>query len=225
MTDAKFAALVLAIVIIAACFAVWPVLRAQGGRARILLAAAIAFFVAGVGAGTYLMLGRPALAVRTLKGPELADLNTFVQPLIANVRRHPDDARGWTMLAKVYLDPRVGDPADAAKALQRAIAIEAARGHADPELYSAYGDALVQLSAGAVPPEAEAAFTQALALKPKDIAARYYLGFAYAARGENAKAIESWQSLLADSPPGASYRQELIDKIAALSAASAKPKN
>jgi cytochrome c-type biogenesis protein CcmH len=88
------------------------------------------------------------------------------------------------------------------------------------EPYSAYGEAIMRLSTSAVPPEAEAAFVQALQIDPKDQAARYFLGFANAARGDNAKAIVLWQSLLKDAPANASYRQELTDRIAALSAVS-----
>jgi cytochrome c-type biogenesis protein CcmH len=88
------------------------------------------------------------------------------------------------------------------------------------EPYSAYGEAIVRLSSGAVPPEAEAAFDQAYRIDPKDQASRYFLGFALAARGENAKAIALWQSLLKDAPANASWRRELTDRIAALSAAS-----
>jgi cytochrome c-type biogenesis protein CcmH len=85
-------------------------------------------------------------------------------------------------------------------------------------LYSAYGEALVQQSSGAVPPEAEAAFGTALRLDPKDMAARYYLGLAYAMRGQNAQAAALWQSLLADAPPNAPWRQQVIDGLAALAA-------
>src|SRR5262249_1873231 len=79
---------------------------------------------------------------------------------------------------------------------------------------------IVRLSAGAVPAEAEAAFARAMQLNPKDQGARYFLGFAYAARGQNAKAIALWQGLLNDAPAHASWRQELVDRIAALTAQS-----
>ena len=205
-----------AIAALAATFAVWPVLRA--GRGRGLLVGAIALFVLAIGGGTYLVLGRPELALRASRGPNTQDIQSLVAPMVEHLHKAPDDARGWTMLGRLYLT--IDDPQDGAKALARAIELSRASKTESAQLYSAYGEAIVRLSAGAVPTEAEVAFARALELDPKDQASRYFLGFAYAARGQNAKAIALWQSLLKDAPANASYRQELVDRIAALSASS-----
>ena len=201
---------------LAATFAVWPVLRA--GRGRGLLAGAIALLVFAIGGGTYVLLGRPELALRASRGPNTQDISSLVAPLVEHLHKAPNDARGWTMLGRLYLT--IEDPQDAAKALARAIELSRASKTESAELYSAYGEAIVRLSAGAVPAEAEAAFARALQLDPKDQAARYFLGFAYAARGQNAKAIALWQSLLKDAPANSSWREELVDRIAALGASS-----
>ena len=204
-------------VLAASAFAIEPVLRGAA-RGRWLLAASLLLFVIAIGGGSYVLLGRPELALRAAHGPDAQDLKSLVAPLVERVHKAPGDVRGWTMLGKVYLT--LGDPGDGAKALARAIEVSRAEKTESAELYSAYGEAIVRLASGAVPPEAEAAFEQALRLDPKDRASRYFLGFACAARGENAKAIALWQSLLADAPANASYRRELIDRIAALSASS-----
>jgi cytochrome c-type biogenesis protein CcmH len=204
-----FAALVTVLVLAAASFAFWPVLR-NAGRGRRILAAALALFVAGVGAGTYLTLGRPALAVRALEGSKTRDMGGLIALLVKRVRRAPGDVRAWEYLGRAYLT--LGDDNDAARAFLRALQLQGN----NAELYSAYGEALVRASHGAVPPEAEAAFEKVLTLSPKDQTARYYLGFAFAARGEKSKAFTLWQSLIDEAPPNASYRQELIDRIAAL---------
>ncbi len=204
------------LIIAAAGFAVWPVLRA--GRGRGLLAGAVVLFVFAIGGGTYILLGRPELALRASRGPSTQDIESLVAPMVEHLHKAPNDARGWTMLGRLYLT--IDDPQDGAKALARAIELSRASRTESAQLYSAYGEAIVRLSAGAVPAEAEVAFARAVELDPKDQAARYFLGFAYAARGQNAKAIALWQSLLKDAPANASYRQELIDRIAALSASS-----
>ncbi len=204
------------VVLAAAAFAVWPVLRGMGGGARALLAGAVALFVIGIGAGTYLAIGRPALAVRTLQGTDTREMNGVIALLARHMHKAPGDARGWTMLGRAYLT--VGDDDEAAKAFERAIRVS--RTPPGAELYSAYGEALVHAAGNAVPPQAEAAFGQALAIDPRDQAARYFLGFAFAARGQNARAIGLWQSLVDEAPANAPYRQELVDRIAALSAAS-----
>jgi len=82
------------------------------------------------------------------------------------------------------------------------------------------GEALTMAAGGAVGPEAEDAFSRAVAANPKDFAARFYLGHALAARGDIRRALALWQSLLADSPPNAPWRGRLVDSIAMLKAQS-----
>ena len=168
----------------------------------------------GVGAGTYLMLGEPYLAARSVAPGE--DIRSLVAQLSVRVRQTPNDPRGWTLLGRGYLT--LGDPNDAAAAFRRAIAV--ATTDQRPTLLSAEGEALTMAAGGIVTPAAEAAFDTALRLDSKDQAARYYLGMAYAMRRDNAHAMMMWQSLLADAPANAPWRGELVDRIAALKAAS-----
>ncbi len=202
---------------IALAFVVWPLWRRAAPRGRLLLAAATGVLFLGIGAGTYLIVGRPALAVRALEGADTRDLNGLIALLVKRVHAAPDDLRGWVFLGKAYLS--AGDGEDSAKAFARAIALSEKAKQPDPNLYSAYGEALAHAT-GTVPPEAQAAFARTLALNPKDQAARYYLGMAFVAQGQNARAIAMWQSLVADAPPNAPWRQELVDRIAALTASS-----
>ena len=116
-----------------------------------------------------------------------------------------------------------GDPGDAAKAFARAIKAEQAFGHVQSFLYSAYGEALSQQALGAVTPDAEAAFTSALEVDPQDRAARYFLGLAYAARGDANRALALWKSLLDEVPPNTAIHQDLVDRIAGLTARRAGP--
>jgi len=201
----------------ALAFVVWPLWRRSEPRGRLLLVAATVVLFLGIGAGTYLAVGRPALAVRSLEGAGTRDLNGLIALLVKRVHTAPDDLRGWVFLGKAYLS--AGDGEDSAKAFARAVALSEKAKRPDADLYSAYGEALAHAT-GTVPPEAEAAFAKALALNPKDQAARYYLGMAFVAHGENAKAIAMWQSLVADAPPNAPWRQELVDRIARLTASS-----
>jgi cytochrome c-type biogenesis protein CcmH len=199
---------------IAAGFVCWPLLRRAGTplNARLVLSAAACALVLGIGGGAYLMLGHPNLALRALTGPADTDYPGLVAKLAERVRERPDDLQAWLLLGRGYLMLR--DPSDAAAALKRAIPLvpPPARG----PIYSAYGQALTLAGDGAVTPEAEAAFDAAIALNPRDIAARYFLGSAYAARHDTAAAIRIWEGLLADTPPGAPWRGELVDRLAAL---------
>jgi len=200
----------------AAAFVIWPIIRSGSDRGRYVLAAAAALFVLGAGGALYLELGHPILAIRALQGDEARDLNSLIGRLAAVVRSRSDDPRGWAILGRAYLT--AGDPGDAAKAFARAISASQASGQVETVLYSAYGEALTEEASGAVTPEAEAAFERALAGDAKDKAARYFLGLAAAARGDANKALGLWNSLLADVPANSAIHQDLVDRIAALTA-------
>jgi cytochrome c-type biogenesis protein CcmH len=200
----------------AAAFACWPVLWKQRANlaAGAMLAGAIAALIVGIGGGGYLMLGQPSLAERSLAGPSPGDLPGLIAILASRVRERPNDLRGWTLLGRGYLT--LQDPADAAAAFRRAIAIAPEGGRAP--FYSAYGEALTLAAGGAVTADAEAAFQNALRDNPKDFASRYYLGLTFAARRDKAHAFALWDSLLADTPPDAPWRAELVDRMALLRA-------
>ncbi len=203
-------------------FTGWPILRAGGGSlaSRIVLVAAMGAFVLGIGGGLYLYLGRPQLALRTLTGPRAKDFNSLVTTLAWHVRERPGDLRAWALLWPSYL--RVGDPRDAAAAFRHEV--EIAPPNIRAGLYSNYGEAL-SAAAGGITEDSEAAFKSALALDPKDLKARYYLGFDYAARGDNARAISIWENLLADLPPNTQIHGVLVDRIAALKSAGGAAPN
>ncbi len=208
------------LIALAAFFAAWPILRmrTRPTRARIAMAAALALLVGGIGGGLYLVLGQPSLALRDPRNAmKDGDFHALVALLARKVRETPDDPRGFVFLGRGYLS--LNDPGDAAKAFARALTLQQRQRKVDPELYSAYGEALTRDALGTVTPDAEAAFQNAIALQPRDLAARYYLGFAYAARGQTQKALLLWESLLADMP-SSPMRSELIDRVAALKARS-----
>jgi cytochrome c-type biogenesis protein CcmH len=195
-------------VLAAVAFAAWPAWRRTTGRSRLLLAAALSLFVIGLGAGTYLMLGRPALALR----------EDAIAAQVRHLRAAPGDLDGWKRLGDDYL--KAGADTDAAKAYLRAIEIARATGRARAGLYSDFGAALVGRS-DTVPAEAQDAFRFALALNPKDPVALYFMGFAAASQGRAAEAVALWQVLLDESPADAPYRKELAARIASLKAQGA----
>lgn len=203
---------------VAIAFAAAPIIRMQTKppAARAVLVGALALFVLAVGGGIYLMLGRPDLALRAVEGPRMGDLRGMVGLLAERMRHAPNDRKGFILLGRAYLS--LNDPGDASRAFARAIQLS--QGREGASLLSAYGESLTQAASGVVTPQAEDAFRRALVIDPHELGARYYLGLAHAARGQNAAAMAIWESLLADTPPGAPWRGELIDRLASLKAAS-----
>jgi cytochrome c-type biogenesis protein CcmH len=98
----------------------------------------------------------------------------------------------------------------AAAALGRAV--DLTRG--DPLVTAAWGEALVQASGGMVTEEARAAFERALAARPQDPRARYYLALARAQAGDDEGALAAWQALAAASPADAPWRPAVEARIA-----------
>ena len=103
-----------------------------------------------------------------------------------------------------------GDYAGAAAAYRGAVTANPGKASA----WSALGEALVMASKhDPLPPEALSAFHRALALDAKDPRARYFLGVKQDLDGDHQGAITSWLALLAESPPGAAWEDDLTRTI------------
>lgn len=76
-------------------------------------------------------------------------------------------------------------------------------------------------AAGTVTETARRAFEETLADDPTDPRSRYYLGLAEAQAGRTVEALETWQALVHDSPPGAAWLPGLTAAIAELGGAPA----
>ena len=199
------------VALLAIGFAAVPLWRIENNKTRILLLAAAVVAILAVGGGVYFLVGRPHLAQREATGLKTHEVNGLIPYLIKRVRQYPQDARAWTYLGQAYMEAR--DPRDAAKAFAKVIELT---GKGDPALDAAYGEALVVANNGAVPQEAEEAFTAALAVDPHSAPARFYLGLAKIEHKDNAAAIQLWQSLLNDTPVTSPLHQMLVDRLAIL---------
>lgn len=207
-------AIFISLALVAVGFAVWPLLRGAAVRGRGLLIGAVAALVLGLGLGSYVLLGSPPLALRSLTGPRDNDIRGLVSVLARRVLQRPDDAHGWALLGRGYLT--LNDPSDAAAAFKRALMVTPAAQRTD--LLSAYAEALTLASNGAVSPEAEAAFSDVLRANPRDRAARFYLGQVAAQRGDNTRALALWGSLLPEIPSSNPLHDLLLNRVAALRA-------
>lgn len=209
-----------ALAVAALVFVCRPLWR-SAGRGRHVLAASLACLVLAIACGTYVFVGHPELASRSFEEPKKDDVPALVSTLAWRMRNSPNDPRGWVLLGKGYLT--LNDPSDAAQAFRRAALL--APPQAKPEMLSAYGEALTMAAGGEVTDEARDAFENALKGDPKDFAARFYLGQAYAERRDTARALAYSESLLADTPPNAPWRDALVDRIAILKGAAQRAPN
>jgi len=117
----------------------------------------------------------------------------------AHLEQHPDDGRGWEVVAPIYME--LGRYAEAVKARGNALRLLGAT--AEREAY--YGEALTAAANGVVTAEAKAAFDRAIDRDPRDPTARFYQGLAAEQDGSREDAARIWQALLADAPDGAEW--------------------
>lgn len=176
--------------------------RAGLGRRRVAAVAALTFLplVAGT---IYLLHGSPQLPGAPLDGRLQLEGERSVAAMVAQVEKHletnPQDARGWEVLAPIYL--RVGRFDDAVRARCHALEFggESAQRQAD------LGEALVAAANGIVTVDAKQAFDRAVVMEPPQPKARFYLGLAAQQDGDTSRAVDIWQKLLKDAPRDASW--------------------
>jgi len=204
-------------------------LRARGGATSAASSSRRNALVAAVGAILlipalalllYGKLGRPDLADASLDArleakPGHSDIATAVARIEAHLAEHPEDGRGYEVIAPFYL--RNGRPAEAAAAYERALRLLGPT----PQRHNALGEARVLASEGRVTPEAKQAFEASLALDPKSAMARFYIGLEAAQNGEREKAESVWSELLADGPVDAPWRPRVEALLAQLRGAPA----
>ena len=191
---------------------------AQGVRGAIAAIAVLAPLAAGA---IYLALGSPGLpgqpfAARAPSpnapaGPTKEQIGRMVAALERRLAEKPDEIQGWIILTTAYL--RLDRPADAERALGRALELagdDTARG---ASIAANYGEALVAMTGGQVTPAAKAAFERVLSLSPKHPAAGYYLGLAQLQAGDAKGAIAVWRRIADGAPKDAPWLAELEKRI------------
>jgi len=176
-------------------------------------------FIPGFAFGLYWLVGAAGapdmpLAARLAAPPAQTDVYAALARIEQHLSDEPDDARGWAIVAPVYM--QLGRPGDAARAWQKVIQLRGVTA----ESASSFGEALVYAADGQVTPQARAAFEAALQDDEKDPRAQFFLGLAAEQAGEPARAIALWTRLLQGSPSDAPYAQAVRDRIAALKAAT-----
>jgi cytochrome c-type biogenesis protein CcmH len=193
-----------------------PPPAASRTRARLASVGAL-IFVPVLALSLYKTIGRPdmpdaPLAARLDASPARVDLAAAIARIEAHLAQHPDDGRGYEVLAPVYLRMgRVGEAVNAARAALRLLGETPAR-------RALYGETLVAAANGVVTPEAKQSFEAVTAKDPSAAEPRFFLGLAAEQEGDRARAKEIWSGLVAEAPQNAPWAQALRERVAALDA-------
>ena len=176
-------------------------------------------------AAIYLALGSPQMAERPLatQGRTLLQDNSIqnlVSQVEAHLARNPDDARGYEVIAPVYL--RLGRFTDAVNARRRLLALTGETAERQADL----AEALAAAANGVITVEAKAAFDRALTLDQAELKSKYYIGIAAEQDGDNTKAAAIWIDMLKAGPPDAPWVpvvREALTRIGAAPPVAALP--
>ncbi|MFC3692024.1 c-type cytochrome biogenesis protein CcmI [Chenggangzhangella methanolivorans] len=184
---------------------------ASTGRRRIAAALSLVAIPA-IGLGVYASLGKPnlpdlPLAARKTEAPDganVADLAARVETALA---KNPNDGRGWSVIAPIYL--RLGRPADAATAYANAIRLLGAT----PDREANLGEALFAAADGVVTAQARAAFERSVEGPQPSIKGTFYLARAAEQDGDLAGAFSRLKLMFANAPQDAPYLEALKEEF------------
>ena len=185
-----------------------------------LASVGVVIFVPVLALSLYATIGHPdmpdaPLAARLDVSPARVDLAAAIARVEAHLAQHPDDGRGYEVLAPVYLRMgRAGDAVNAARAALRLLGETPAR-------HALYGEALVAAANGVVTPDAKQSFEAAAAKDPLAAEPRFFLGLAAEQEGDKARARDIWSRLVAEAPQAVPWAQALRERLAALGAGPA----
>ena len=166
----------------------------------------------------YLAVGSPQMPGEPLQA-RLREMHNdrSIASLVAQVEAHlaqnPNDARGYAVLAPVYL--QLGRFDDAVNARRKVLALSGETADSESDL----GEALTAAANGIVTAEAKNAFERAAKLDAIEPKARFYLGVAAQQDGDQGKAAEIWRDMLKTAPADAPWIATVRRTLAEIGAA------
>lgn len=186
---------------------------AISGRTRIV--AVLLALVIPVGAlAVYLPLGHPDVPAQPLASRVLprndgvpAEVLAAVEKLKQSLAEQPDSIDGWILLGRTYT--RMNRYEEAADAFRQARRLDPK----DPDVAAAFGDMAVNSNNGIVSEEARTAFEAALAARPDDPRAQFYLALARFQAGDVRGALDQWRAQMAHTPADAPWLPTLKAQI------------
>lgn len=187
-----------------------------------MLYGAVSVALPVVSLGLYLLYGAPGMPGQPLNARLNAPVqNAEVADLIAKVeqqlREHPEDGKGWEVIAPVYYSQsRFAEAATAFSNANRILGETAAR-------LQRFADARIRAENGVVPADARKALTRALELEPARKEPVIWLALAKEQDGDRAGAIADYKSLIADATLASAWKKPLEDRLAMLEGRAPAP--
>ena len=170
----------------------------------------LCLFITVLSAGFYFSLGDATrIAEKNTQQPMTQDgVEKMVAQFAAKMEQDPTNLQGWVMLARSYRI--LGRNAEAAKAYERA-------GNfidSDPQLLADYADVLASNANGSFVGKPLKLINQALKLDPNNLMALWLSGTASYAAGNYKAAVQTWEKLAQQLPPGTEDARSIEASIA-----------
>jgi cytochrome c-type biogenesis protein CcmH len=190
--------------------------ESEGGAGTASVVRQVALYGASalpvIALGIYLAVGSPSLPGKPyearLKAPlEQASEADLVAKVEAHLRQHPEDGRGWNVIAPVYM--RQGKFQQAAEAFERAIRLLGET----PERLGGFARATIIARDRIVTADAQRALERMLELDPKSIEPRVWLAIAKEQEGLLAAAETAYRKLLGEVGSQGPWREILQQRL------------
>jgi len=170
----------------------------------------LCIFVSVLSVGFYLSLGDAArIADQGTQQPMTQEgVEKMVSEFAAKMEKDPTNLKGWVMLARSYRI--LGRNEDAARAYERA-------GNfidSDPQLLADYADVLAANANGNFAGKPLKLINQALSLDPNNLMALWLSGTASYTSGNYKAAVQTWEKLAQQLPPGTEEARSIAESIA-----------
>ena len=158
----------------------------------------LCIFITVLSAGFYFSLGDATrIAEKNTEQPMTQEgVEKMVTEFAAKMEKDPTNLQGWVMLARSYRI--LGRNEEAAKAYERA-------GNfidSDPQLLADYADILASNANGNFSGKPQKLINQALKLDPNNLMALWLSGTASYTAGNYKAAVQTWEKLAQQLPPG-----------------------
>lgn len=157
--------------------------------------------IAVIAISVYAAVGSPQLdneappAVADAAAPDI-DVDTALAKIESQLKTNPNDLKGWTVIAPLYM--QMARYADAEKAFRQMIAL----GDETPKTQTDLAEALLMQKQGDASGEPMALLRAAAAQNPADPRSRFYIAGELTRTGDYANAVTAWKDLIALSKGG-----------------------
>ena len=200
-------------------------MKLETSRPSARLVVSLVVLVVVIAVGGYAFTGSPSLAGLGATPPPVAteaaaqtaaskdreeglrQIAAMVDTLATRLKDRPDDAEGWTMLARSYTV--LSRFQDAVPAYRKAVALRPN----DAALLADFSDALAATNGGKANAESTALLDRALAADPRQPKALALAGTVAFDAGDFAGAVRHWQKIADALPPDSDFHRQVVANI------------